>query len=831
MIFQDLRFALRQLRKAPIFTLVAVVTLALGIGANTAIFTLLDQALLRALPVSHPEQLVRLRYTGDAPGHYNSYGGDDNDYFSYPMYRDLRGKSTVFAGLIANDQQNVAVEWNNKPDMANCELVSGNYFSVLGLQSAMGRLLVPSDETPSATPVVVLSFNYWVREFGADPRVLNQTLHINAHPFTIVGVAPPQFHSIVAGSPQDVFVPVTAKNIITPRWQDLDDRNSYWMTVVGRLNPGVSRERAEMSTGLLWHSLREEEFKSFTHQARWRKRFLDDATLQLLDSARGFSPLRDQVGMPLLVLMAMVGLLVVMACVNVSSLLLVRAAGRAREISVRYAMGAGRWRIVRQLLTEGMILGLLGGALGIALAPAVTRTLLRRIVGSTVTDLPFTTRPDLRVLLFAFALAFLVSLAFSLAPALRFLRPDLVNSLKQQSTTGSGGELQFRRLSVGVQIGLSLILLVGAGLFVRTLSNLRSVDIGFTSEHLVGFGINPRLAGYQPDQAFELYKRVEQTLAGLPGTRNVGGTDDPDLVGSSQTGGVTVAGYVYKEDENKQAEEPAVTSGYFSALQVPLLVGRTFTDQDVTGKPNVAVVNATFARRYFGDARNAIGHQISFGGADSKIDIEIVGVVGDTKHTLRDQPLPTVFRPRFQLAEPNYLYFHVRTWQPPQPALANIRTAMQQLDPRLALSNLRTVDDQIADNLSTESLIAVLSASFAVLAVFPAAIGLYGVLAYSTAQRTREIGIRMALGAQRISVMRLVVTDVLWLAGISVAVSLPVSLLLARLLRSQLYGVSPNDPLTLLMGTLLVCAVASLAALIPARRAALVDPMRALRSE
>ena len=532
-----------------------------------------------------------------------------------------------------------------------------------------------------------------------------------------------------------------------------------------------------------------------------------------------------------MVLMGMVGLLVIMACVNVSSLLLVRAAGRAREISVRYAMGAGRWQIVRQLLTEGLMLGLLGGLLGVVLAPVVTRTLLRRIVGSSATDLPFTTRPDLRILLFAFALSLLVSLAFSLAPALRFLRPDLVNSLKQQTGTGSSGVLRFRRISVGVQIGLSLILLVGGGLFVRTLRNLRSVGLGFTSEHLVGFGINPRLAGYQPEQAFDLYKRVDQTLAALPGTRNVGGTDDPDLVGTSQTGGVTIAGYVYKEDEKKQVEEPAVTPGYFSTLQIPLLAGRTFTDQDVAGKPNVVVVNATFARRYFGEPRNAVGRMISFGGAESKMDTEIVGVVGDTKHTLRDPTLPTAYRPRFQLAEPNNLYFYVRTWQSPELAMGNIRTAMQQLDSRLALTNLRSVDDQIAENLSTESLIALLSAAFAMLAVLLAAIGLYGVLAYSTEQRTREIGIRMALGAQRSSVMRLVLVDVLWLAGIAIAVSLPVSLLLARLLRSVLFGVSPSDPLTLLMGTLLVGVVASLAALIPARRAALTDPMRALRSE
>jgi len=428
-------------------------------------------------------------------------------------------------------------------------------------------------------------------------------------------------------------------------------------------------------------------------------------------------------------------------------------------------------------------------------------------------------------------LSLVVSLAFSLAPALRFLHPDLVSSLKHQTGSGSGTELRLRRLSVAVQIGLSLLLLVGAGLFVRTLRNLRAVDVGFAADHLVGFGINPRLAGYQPEQTFDLYKRVEQTLAALPGTRSVGGTDDPDLAQSSQTGGVMVAGYVFKEDENRQAEEPAVTPGYFAVMQIPLLAGRTFTDQDVVGKPNVAVVNAAFARRYFGETRNAVGRQLSFGGADSKMDTEIVGVVGDTRHTLRDKPLQTIYRPRFQLAEPNSLYFYVRTWQPPQAALANIRGAMQQLDSRLALSNLQTIEVQIDDDLSVERLVALLAVSFGVLAVVLAAIGLYGVLAYATAQRTREIGIRMALGAQRSSVMRLVLRDVLWLAGISIVATLPVALLLARLLRSQLYGVSAADPLTLSAGTLLVALVALLAALLPARRAASVEPMQALRME
>jgi putative ABC transport system permease protein len=830
---QDLRFALRQLRKSPIFTLVAVTTLALGIGANTAIFTLLDQALLRSLPVSHPEQLVRLQFTGSTRGHFNSFGGDDHDYFSYPMYRDLRDQNSVFESLIASDLQNVSVQWNNKPDMVGCELASGNYFQTLGLQPALGRLFLPADDVPNSSPVVVLSFNYWKRQFGSDPGVINQTLLINAIPFTIVGVAPPGFHSIVGGSTPETFVPLTTKNIITPRWQDLEDFNSHWMMVVGRLKPGVSRTQAEAGLQPLWHALRAAELAKIPNASeRLRRTYLDQSHLQVLDSARGFSPLRDQIGTPVLIVMGMVVLLVLMACVNVSSLLLVRAAGRMREMSVRYAMGAGRWQIIRQLLAEGLLLGLMGSVLGLLVAPAVSSLLIRQIAGSTATDLPFSSTLDTRILLFTFALALVVSLLFSLAPALRFLHPDLANSLKQQSTTSAGGQLRFRRVLVAVQIGLSLLLLVGAGLFVRTLHNLRSVDVGFAADHLVSFAIDPRLSGYQAEQVFPLYRRVLQTLSSLPGTRAVGGTDDPDLANTDDDGNIVIAGYNEREDENMDVELPAVTTGYFATMQVPLLAGRDFTDYDVMGKPNVAIVNLAFARHFFGTPQNAIGRSLGFDGSRGKRDTEIVGVVGDTRHArVRDDVRRTVYRPRFQLANPSVLVFLVRTWQPPETALSNVRGAMQQLDSKLALSSLETMDTQIADNLSVERLIALLAVSFGALAMLLSAIGLYGVLAYATAQRTREIGIRMALGAQRGGVMRLVLMDVLWLAGISVAVSLPLSLLLARLLRSELYGVSPGDPLTLLMGTLLICAVAALAALIPARRAALVDPMKALRSE
>ena len=830
----DLRYALRQLRKSPVFTVVAVITLALGIGANTAIFTLLDQALIRSLPVSHPEQLVRLRYSGESPGHTNAYGGDDNDFFSYPMYRDLRDKNSVFDGLIANDQQTVGVQWNNRSDVIEVELVSGNYFQVLGLQPAIGRPLLPSDDQANSSPVVVLSFNYWQDKLGADPRVIGQTLSINANPFTIVGVAPPQFHSIVAGETPGIFVTASNKNVVTPRWPDLEKRDSHWATLVGRLKPGENRQQAQAGLEPLWHSLRAEELKVFAyHSQRARRLFLDESHIQLLDSARGFSPLRDQIGTPLAIVMGMVALLVLMACINVSSLLLVRAAGRVREMSVRYALGAGRWQIVRQLLIEGMLLGLTGGALAILIAPAISAFLMRMVFTDPTMESPFSTSPDLRVLIFNFAVAFAVSILFSLAPALRFLRPNLVDSLKQQAATSAGGTLRFRRISVGAQIGVSLLLLIGAGLFVRTLRNLRAVDVGFPTDHMVTFAVNPRFAGYQSEQLLPLNRRILDALAGLPGVRGVAATNDPDLANDNQDGNISIAGYKAGEEENMQVEEPWVTPEYFTTMGVPFLAGRAFRADEPSGDHNVAIVNNSFARHYFGSPQAAIGRVLAFGSAPKdKYDTEIVGVVGDTKHTqVRDPVLRTVYRPLLQSPQFNGITYLVRTSQPPLAAEADLRAAMQQLDSKLALENVQTVDDEVTQSLTNERLIALLSVSFGMLAVLLAAVGLYGVLAYSTAQRTREIGIRMAMGAQRAGVVRLVLQDVLWIAGISVLLTLPISLLLGRLLRSELYGVSIADPWTLTIGTLLVSCVALLSALLPASRAASIEPVQALRSE
>ncbi len=835
-LLQDLRYAVRQLRKSPGFAAVAILTLALGIGANTAIFSLLDQALLRSLPVKDADRLVILKYSGsNIPGLLRSRT-DGKFYFSYPMYRDLRDRNSVFSGLIATNWTQVGVQWHNQPDLVAAELVSGNYFVVLSLQPALGRLFVASDDLkPDANPVVALSFSYWQRRFGSDPGILNQSILVNGHPFTVVGVAPPGFHSVVMGDTPDIFVPMMMQAEVMPGSKDLDNHQSSWLNIIGKLKPGVSREQAEASLAPLWYSLRSDELKSINitgESQGFPDRFLNKSHLFILDGARGFSPLRSDVQMPLLIVMGMVGLVALMACANVGSLLLVRASGRIREMSVRYALGARRKRVIQQLLVEGLLLGLAGGLFGMLLAPRISALMIDMIWSGGPGDLPFSAKPDLRIMLFNCALALFATLLFSMAPAAQFWRPDLAPALKQQGMTARSSPLRFRRVAVALQIGLSLMLLVGAGLFVRTLHNLRSLDAGFATDHLLTFGIDPRMAGYEPARTFALYRRIFETLKGLPGIRSVAATNDPELANDNESGNIAIAGYAEKPQEDMNVEQPDVSAEYFSTLQMALLAGRAFTEQDSAGSQKVAVVNESFARHFFGDPQQALGRSIGYGGAVVKTDTAIVGVVKDAKHaSLREPVTRTLFRPYLQISAPHGMTFYVRTWQQPESAEGTIRRAMQTLDPNLALDTFRTMDEQVDNNLIAERVIALLASGFGVLAALMAAVGLYGVLAYTTAQRTGEIGIRMALGATRASVIKMVVFEVLWLAGISIAVALPVSLLLMSAVKSQLYGISSSDPLTLCLMTILVTLVALASAMLPARRAARIDPMKALRYE
>jgi putative ABC transport system permease protein len=837
-LMQDLRYALRQLRRAPMFALAVMLTLAVGVGANTAIFSLLYQALLRSLPVQHPEQLVQLRFSGSAPGHTHSEGGDTPEakaYFSYPIYRDLRDQCTAaFNGLIAVATEQAGLMWNNRSELVPAELVSGNYFPVLGVRPAIGRLLAPSDDTlKDANPVAVLSYNYWIRSFGGDRGVLNQTVTINGHPFTVVGVAGRGFASALWGTTPDVFVPMSMKHEMTPAYDDLNDRRGQWLTIIGRLNPGITRTQAEASVNPVWFAIRSEEFKQLkTQTPRARDAFLGKTRLMLFDGAKGFSALRGSVQNPLLVVMGMVALVLAMACVNTASLLLVRAAGRSSEFSMRYALGASRGRVLRQLLLEGVLLGSLGGAIGVLFAPDVVRVLSVWISGSGP-QTPFSASLDPMVLAFAAAATLLVSILFSLAPAAQFWQPDLLDALRRHGSTSSLGSLFFRRTCVALQIGLSLLLLVGAGLFVRTIQNLRSVDTGIRLDHLITFGMNPQFAGYSATEAVSVRKRVLDAIAGLPGVRSVAATSDPELADDYTTGDFSVAGFVPKEDEDMSAELPYVTPGYFSTLGIPLLAGREFTESDTAASQPVAIVNDAFARQFFGSAQNAIGRYI---GQKEKIDERIVGVVTNSRHNSPRQPFRrTFFRPVAQIGDfagsPAGFAFYVRTVAPPGAAMSAVRKTIQETDAKLVVNEFRTMEAQVEETLTAERVIALLASSFGVIATLLAAIGLYGVLAFVTAQRTREIGVRLALGAQPSTIARLVLREVLILVAIGMAFAIPASLALGQVLRSQLFNVSPGDTFTYAAAVAGVTGVAMLAAALPAYRAATVDPMQALRAD
>lgn len=835
-MFEDFRYGLRLLRRSAGFTTAAVVILALGIGANTAIYTLLDQAMVRSLPVKEPSKLVVLRFSGEDTGSTHARG-DSDLVFSYPMYRDLRERNSVFSGLIATSWAQVGVQSHNQPNVEDAELVSGNYFDVLGLHSAAGRLLVPSDDlTQNGSPVVVISFDYWRRRFGFDPKIVNQSISINGHPFSIIGVAPPGFHSVVSGDAPALFVPMTMKPEITPDWNDLEDRRSSWLSIVGRLKPGLTREQAQAGIDQLWHAIRADELKQLGNTTqRFRDAFLTYSHLFIEDGSKGV-PIRGVLPTTVLIAMGMAVLMALMACTNVAGLLLVRVTKRTREISVRYALGAQRRRLIQQLLAEGLLLGLGGASIGMLLAPRIATVLIHSIWGGR-SQHGFTASPDFRILAFNFGLALLVSVVFSLAPAFQFRRPDVTQALKQQAAVIAGGSVHLRRATVVAQVALSLLLLVGAGLFVRTLRNLRTLNVGFVTDHLVTFTVDPKLAGYEDKQTFALYREILDKLSALPGVRSAAATNDPELANNNWGRNITIAGYQPAEGDHMNVEWARVSPGYFSTLKMPLLAGREISDSDRLGTHKVAVVNESFARRYFGQSQAALGHYFCGGAGQVTPDIEIVGVVKDVRHTtVRETPRRTVFLPYLQDTDPGHAYalglaFYVRTWQDPKAAESMIRAAMLALDSKLVLDEFRTMQEQVESNLSDERVIALLATSFGVLAALLAGIGIYGLLAYATAQRTREIGLRMALGASRVDVVRLVVREALWLAGIGIAAGVPLSLILARTVRDQLFGVSSHDLTTLAAVCAAITAVAFASAIFPARRAAKVDPMVALRYE
>ncbi|MGA9247116.1 MAG: ABC transporter permease [Candidatus Acidiferrales bacterium] len=831
-LLQDVRYGLRTLAKNPAFTLIAVLTLALGIGANAAIFSLTDQVLLRLLPVARPQELVVLHSPGKTHGRtWNDIEGGQS--FSYPMYKDLRDRNEVFAGVLARFHVQVSVAGQGTSQLAEGELVSGNYFRVLGVRPALGRVFSPQDETAAgANPVTVLSYGYWTRHFGSDPNILNKQLAVNGNSLTVVGVARSGFAGVQVGQVPDLFIPITMKALMTPNWDGLTDRNDHWVTMLARLKPGISAPKAEAGLAPLYRALMESDAAALKLSSRDRQEFVNRKLL-LDTGSHGRPVLQHDAKEPLLVLMGMVGLVLLIACANLAGLLIARGEGRQREIALRLALGAGRARLVRQLMTESLLLAIAGGAAGLALASWTLNLIVSSIPDSEGAS-GLTSQLDYRVLLFACAISLITGVLFGLAPAIRATRADLQSVLKDQGANVSGGKANVRvRKSLMVsQIALTAVLLAAAGLFAHSLLNLRGQDLGVRPDHVLEFSLSPELNRYTPAQTILLADRIRKGIEPLPGVRSVSQSEIPMLANSNSSSNITAEGYNAQEDENMDVDHNAVGPNFLATLGIPLLNGREFSEADTSTSPKVAIVNEAMARRFYA-GRNPVGLHFGFGGGKgTKIDIEIVGVVKDSKNTgVRQTVHPFVFLPYSQSEQAGNATFYVRTNQDPAALTVSVRNLVEGLDSNLPIYDVRTLTAQVDDIMFTDRLVTVFSLALGMLASLLAAVGLYGVMAYVVARRTREIGIRMALGATQKGVAWMILREILGMLAAGLAVGLIAAYAVGRLIESQLFGVKASDPLVFVIAAVLLVAVALLAGWLPSRKAAGVDPMVALRYE
>ena len=836
----NIRYALRSFAKNPAFTAVVVLTLALGIGANTAIFSLMDQVLLRLLPVKDPNRLVILQGPGPFSGRASSHSNTLH-VLSHPMFEHLRDQSTVFSGVLAEFTASIHLGEGGQTDDVHGDLVSGTYFETLGLQPALGRLFTRDDDrVPGGHPIVVLGHGFWTRRFAADRGIVGRSLRVNDTPMTVIGVAPPGFHGIEVGESVDVYVPLAMQQQVLPTWpRALGDWRTRWLTVMARLEDGVSVPQATASVNVLYGQLLREDLATVkTPSDRFRIAFLQKR-LRLDPGGRGTSGLRDNAETPLLVLMGMVGLVLLIACANVANLLLARASSRQKEVALRLALGASRGRLVRQLLVESVVFSLAGGALGIAFA-AWTGTLLLRALPSEQAARVLTADPDLRVTLFALALAMITGTIFGLVPALQSTRPQLAPTLKSESAAVMGGTapFRFRKALVVAQVALSLLLLIGAGLFTRSLGNLRSLNPGFEAERLLTFTVDPSLNGYDSARRLALFKRLQDDFAAEPGVKTVSLAENALMTSNDSSSTIRVEGYEAKEEEDMNPNFNSVGTGFFTTLGIPLLSGREFTDGDIGGAPKVAVVNEAFARYFYKD-QSPIGRRFGLGRSFKKgmppeenYPITIVGIARDSKaSSLRQKNVRFVYVPYAQQTDIGQMTFYVRS--PLEAAgLGNrVRMLVRQADPGLPVTDMKTMRAQIHESLFVERIVAVLSAAFGLLATLLAAIGLYGVMSYAVSLRTREIGIRVALGAERRTVLLMVLKEVAVLALLGVVLGLPSGYGLGRLVESQLYGLTARDPLTFGVATAVLLVSAAVAGYVPASRATRVDPLVALRYE
>ena len=836
----NLRLAVRMLLRTPFVTIVAIVSLALGIGANAGMFSIFNQVILRPLPVPEPDRLVNLGAPGDKPGSSScNTAGPCSEVFSYPMFRDLERVQTSFTGIAAHVLFSANLAYAGRTINGSGVLVSGSYFPVLGIQPVLGRLLRQGDDAAvGQSNVVVLSYAYWRRDFDSSPDVVNKTLIVNGQAMTIVGVAPEGFDGTTFGPRPLVFAPITMRALMTPRFGGgFDNRRSYWAYLFARLKPGVSLESARTAINgpyaAIINDVEAPLQKGMSDQtmARFRKK-----QVTVVEGARGQTSVSREAKTPLTMLLGVTGFVLLIACANIANLLLARGAARSGEMAVRLSIGAGRTRLVAQLLTEALLLAAIGGAASLLVA-RWTVGLMMWIMPPEAAD-AITPRLDPAVLLFAAALTLGTGILFGLFPALHSTRPNLLSALKGQSGQPSGARTAARfRTSLAVaQIALSMALLVAAGLFTKSLLNVGRVDLGLDAANVVTFRVAPELNGYKPERSRQLFERLESELAAVPGVTGATASMVPLLAGSNWNSSVWVEGFEVGPDTNNVASFNMVGPGFFHTLGIRLLSGREFGSGDAIGTPKVAVVNEAFTRK-FNLGRGAVGKRMSMGGRSQgegppPLDIEIVGVVQDAKYSeVKDSIPPQFFVPYRQDEEVGSMFFYARTSSNADALLGTAPRVVGRLDRNLPLEDLRTLRQQVQQNVFMDRFVSVLSAAFAVLATLLAAIGLYGVLAYTLTQRTREIGLRMALGAAPTRIRSMVLRQTGLMTLVGGAIGLLEALAIGRAAESLLFQLKGYDPAVLAGAGIVLAFVALAAGFMPAQRASRIDPMRALRYE
>ncbi|HKV35464.1 MAG TPA: ABC transporter permease [Pyrinomonadaceae bacterium] len=824
-MINDVRYALRVLAKSPGFACVVIFTLALGIGANAAIFSLMDRVLLQSLPVANPEQLAVLS------GYDPKEGPDISGSFSYPMYQDLRDKNDVFSGVIVRGGTQMNVSYGDQTERVRGELVSGNFFEVLGVQPWAGRLFTQDDDRlPGAHPVAVLSYAYWESRFGKDPNLIGKTILVNEHPLTVIGVTPPSFYGITLSNNPDVRVTMMMTPVFNPLPPTrLQSRRHQWLNIMARRKANVSQQQAQASLDVLYRQIRESEAEKLpaSTSAADREEFLAQR-IAVMPGDQGFRHLQVEMKTSLLLLFGATCAVLLILCANLANLMMARATVRAQETAVRLALGAGRMRLLRQWLTEGIVLAAIGGLLGVVIAFWIKSALMAFIPPDFRVNLGGSF--DWRLYLFIFGVALLLGVAFSLAPAIQAARQVFAPGLRLESRsfTSAGRLVSLRSGLILVQVALSLPLLVTAALLLKTLQNLRAVDTGFGKDNVLLASVNPALNGYTPERSANFFNELLARTRALPGVKFASLATDSPISGSWDQIGIVVEGYTPREGERMSCDATWVSNDYFKALAIPLVTGRDFSDEDRMGSPRVVIVNERMAKHYFGTT-DVLGKKI---GLNDVPDTTIVGVVKDAQYVnLRRDLRRHFYLPTTQEKVLLNMTLHVKTETDPPAVAESLRAQLKAIDPHLPLYNVKTLSGEIDESLVQERLVTWLSSAFGLLATLLTALGLYGVLTFSVARRTREIGIRVALGAQRVDVFKLIMIRGVVLVGVGVLAGVGASIALGRLLESLLFGVQPNNVITLVFVSVGLVVVALLACYLPARRATKVDPLEALRYE